>query len=260
LHGSGALPIIKIENLVKTYPLPDNKSETFRAVDNISLQINAGEIYGILGPNGAGKTTTLEMLEGLTDIDGGEAFIDNISVKQSPFEIKKIIGVQLQANEYFDNLSLVELIDLFGSLYGRDIDGVELLGRVNLTEKAQAKPANLSGGQKQRFSIACALVNDPKVLFLDEPTTGLDPQAKRNLWELVTELNATGMTIVLTTHNMEEAESLCHRIAIMDHGKVIAEDTPQKLILAHAPNPPEAPLHGSLEDVFLVLTGHELRE
>jgi ABC-2 type transport system ATP-binding protein len=254
------LPIIKIDNLVKTYPKPDNKSETFRAVDNISLQIFAGEIYGILGPNGAGKTTTLEMLEGLTDIDEGSAFIDNISVKESPFEVKKIIGVQLQANEYFDNLSLVELIELFGSLYGRKIDAIELLGQVNLTEKAQAKPANLSGGQKQRFSIACALVNEPKVLFLDEPTTGLDPQAKRNLWDLVTQLNKTGMTIVLTTHNMEEAESLCHRIAIMDHGKVVAEDTPQKLILSHAAEPPEAPLHGSLEDVFLVLTGHGLRE
>jgi ABC-2 type transport system ATP-binding protein len=260
LQGAPTVPIIEINNLVKEYPKPDNKSENFRAVDNISLAINSGEIYGILGPNGAGKTTTLEMLEGLTDIDGGDAFIDGIAVKDNPFEVKKIIGVQLQANEYFDNLSLVELINLFGALYGRQIDALGLLGRVNLTEKAQAKPANLSGGQKQRFSIACALVNDPKVLFLDEPTTGLDPQAKRNLWDLVTELNSTGMTIVLTTHNMEEAESLCQRIAIMDHGKLIAEDTPQKLILEHAPEPPEAPLHGSLEDVFLVLTGHGLRD
>jgi ABC-2 type transport system ATP-binding protein len=260
LRGAATVPIIEIKNLVKEYPKPDNKSENFRAVDNISLAINSGEIYGILGPNGAGKTTTLEMLEGLTDIDGGEAFVDGISVKENPFEIKKIIGVQLQANEYFDNLSLVELITLFGSLYGRQIDAIDLLGQVNLTDKAQAKPANLSGGQKQRFSIACALVNDPKVLFLDEPTTGLDPQAKRNLWDLVTALNDTGMTIVLTTHNMEEAESLCQRIAIMDHGRLVAEDTPQKLILEHAPEPPEAPLHGSLEDVFLVLTGHGLRD
>ncbi len=254
------MPIIEINNLVKEYPKPDNKSENFRAVDNISLAIDAGEIYGILGPNGAGKTTTLEMLEGLIDIDEGEAFVDGISVKLHPFEVKKIIGVQLQANEYFDNLSLVELITLFGSLYGRQIDAIDLLSQVDLTEKAQAKPANLSGGQKQRFSIACALVNDPKVLFLDEPTTGLDPQAKRNLWDLVTQLNKAGMTIVLTTHNMEEAESLCHRIAIMDHGKIVAEDTPQKLILEHSPEPPEAPLHGSLEDVFLVLTGHGLKD
>ena len=254
------MPIIEINNLVKEYPKPDNKSENFRAVDNISLAIDVGEIYGILGPNGAGKTTTLEMLEGLIDIDEGEAFVDGISVKLHPFEVKKIIGVQLQANEYFDNLSLVELITLFGSLYGRQIDAIDLLSQVDLTEKAQAKPANLSGGQKQRFSIACALVNDPKVLFLDEPTTGLDPQAKRNLWDLVTQLNKAGMTIVLTTHNMEEAESLCHRIAIMDHGKLVAEDTPQKLILEHSPEPPEAPLHGSLEDVFLVLTGHGLKD
>lgn len=254
------MPIIEIKDLVKRYPKPDNKSETFRAVDNVSLKINAGEIYGILGPNGAGKTTTLEMLEGLTDIDSGEAYVDGISVKKDPFTVKKVIGVQLQANEYFDNLSLVELITLFGALYGQQTDAMELLSRVHLSEKAKAKPANLSGGQKQRFSIACALVNEPKILFLDEPTTGLDPQAKRNLWDLVTELNSTGMTIVLTTHNMEEAESLCQRIGIMDHGKLIAEDTPNKLIMEHAPEPPEAPLHGSLEDVFLVLTGHGLRD
>jgi ABC-2 type transport system ATP-binding protein len=181
-------------------------------------------------------------------------------VQSYPFKIKEIIGVQLQANEYFDNLSLVELLTLFGALYSCDIDTTDLLEKVQLLEKAKAKPANLSGGQKQRFSIACALVNKPKVLFLDEPTTGLDPQAKRNIWDLVRELNNTGMTIVLTTHNMEEAESLCHRIAIMDHGKIIAEGTPQNLILQHAPEPPKAPLHGNLEDVFLALTGHALRD
>ncbi len=254
------MPIIEIKDLAKKYPLPDNKSETFFAVNGISLSIEAGEIYGILGPNGAGKTTTLEMLEGLNDIDGGSATIDGIDVASDPFKVKQIIGVQLQANEYFDNLSLLELLVLFGALYNRNIDADDLLAKVHLQEKAQAKPANLSGGQKQRFSIACALVNEPKVLFLDEPTTGLDPQAKRNLWDLVLELNRAGMTIVLTTHNMEEAESLCQRIAIMDHGEVIAEDTPQQLILKHAPEPPEAPLHGNIEDVFLALTGHGLRE
>jgi len=254
------MPIIEVENLAKKYPLPDNKSETFFAVDGISLSIDSGEIFGILGPNGAGKTTTLEMLEGLVDIDGGTAFIDGIDVNANPFDVKKIIGVQLQANEYFDFLSLVELLGLFGNLYGRDIDPNELLEKVDLLEKAKAKPAHLSGGQKQRFSIACALVNDPKILFLDEPTTGLDPQAKRNLWDLVLELNKSGTTIVLTTHNMEEAESLCQRIAIMDHGKVVAEDTPQNLILQHAPEPPGAPLHGNIEDVFLALTGHGLRD
>lgn len=254
------MSIIVLDKLTKRYPLPDNKKESFLAVDGVSLEIEAGEIFGILGPNGAGKTTTLEMLEGLNDIDGGSATIDGIDVKSRPFKVKEIIGVQLQANEYFDNLSLVELLSLFGALYNRDIDPLTLLDKVNLREKAKAKPAHLSGGQKQRFSIACALVNDPKVLFLDEPTTGLDPQAKRNLWDLVRELNRSGMTIVLTTHNMEEAEILCKRIAIMDHGKVVAQGTPQELILDHAPEPPEAPLHGNLEDVFLVLTGHELRE
>ena len=254
------MPIVEVSNLSKKYPRPDKKNEFFYAVDGISLTINNGQIYGLLGPNGAGKTTTLEMIEGLTDIDGGQALVDNLDVATQPYQVKKIIGVQLQANEYFDHLSLRELLALFSHLYDRNDDPEELLGKVNLKEKANAKPANLSGGQKQRFSIACALVNDPKVLFLDEPTTGLDPQAKRNLWDLVRQLNENGMTIVLTTHNMEEAEFLCDRLAIMDHGKIIAEGDPQELILKHAPEPPVAPMHGNLEDVFLTLTGHDLRE
>ena len=233
---------------------------TFAAVDGISLSIDRGEIFGILGPNGAGKTTTLEMLEGLTDIDSGSALIDDIDVQSNPYKVKEIIGVQLQANEYFDNLTISELLVLFGNLYSKNIDPEELLRKVNLVDKAEAKPDNLSGGQKQRFSIACALVNDPRVLFLDEPTTGLDPQAKRNLWDLVLNLNSAGMTVVLTTHNMEEAESLCQRIAIMDHGVIVAEDTPQNLILTHAPEPPAAPIHGNIEDVFLALTGRALRD
>jgi len=254
------MPIVEVSNLAKKYPSPDKKNEFFYAVDGVSLTIDKGQIYGILGPNGAGKTTTLEMIEGLTDIDGGEALVDNLNVTTQPYQVKKIIGVQLQANEYFDHLSLKELLILFSSLYGRNDDPEILLGKVNLQEKANAKPANLSGGQKQRFSIACALVNEPKVLFLDEPTTGLDPQAKHNLWALVKELNDSGMTIVLTTHNMEEAEFLCDRLAIMDYGKIIAEGNPQELILKYAPEPPVAPLHGNLEDVFLSLTGHDLRE
>ncbi len=254
------MPIIEVSDLAKQYPLPDNKSEKFYAVNGVSLAIEAGEIFGILGPNGAGKTTTLEMLEGLNDIDGGSATIDGLNVKDNPYKVKEVIGVQLQANEYFDNVNLEELLSLFSALYNNDSDPVTLLKKVQLEDKAKAKPSNLSGGQKQRFSIACALVNEPKVLFLDEPTTGLDPQAKRNLWDLIRTLNNSGMTIVLTTHNMEEAEELCDRIAIMDRGKIIAEGTPQDLILSHAPEPPEAPLHGDLEDVFLVLTGHELRE
>ena len=252
--------IVEVTNLVKQYPLPDKPSESFYAVNDITLSIPTGQIFGILGPNGAGKTTTLEMIEGLTDIDSGIALIDGINVSKNPYKIKQLIGVQLQANEYFDHLSLEELLNLFSSLYGRGDQASAMLEKVQLLDKAKAKPAQLSGGQKQRFSIACALVNDPKVLFLDEPTTGLDPQAKHNLWNLVKNLNESGMTIVLTTHNMDEAEALCDKLAIMDHGKVIAEGTPIELINQYAPEPPQAPLHGNLEDVFLHLTGNALRD
>ena len=189
------MPIIEVCDLQKQYPLPDDKSQKSFAVNGVSLSIGQGEVFGILGPNGAGKTTTLEMIEGLNDIDGGEALIDGISVRTNPYRVKERIGVQLQANEYFDNVSLEELLSLFGALYYRTIDPMALLAKVQLEDKARAKPAALSGGQKQRFSIACALVNEPKVLFLDEPTTGLDPQAKRNLWDLVQGLNEGGMTI-----------------------------------------------------------------
>ena len=200
------------------------------------------------------------MLEGLSAIDNGEVSVDNIDVKNDPYEVKKIIGVQLQSNEYFDRLNLSDLLILFANLYSVSIDPRALLAKVDLENKIHALPDDLSGGQKQRFSIACALVNNPKILFLDEPTTGLDPQAKRNLWNLVKELNEEGMTIVLTTHNMEEAEYLCNRIAIMDKGSIIAQDTPQQLILDFAPDPHETPTQGNIEDVFLALTGHGLRD
>ena len=252
--------IIKATNLEKHYPSPDNSAETFAAVNKINLSIHQKEIFGLLGPNGAGKTTTLEMLEGLTSIDKGNVFINEIDVTKQPYEVKKIIGVQLQSNEYFDRLNLSELLMLFASLYATSIDPKSLLAKVNLEDKIKALPNDLSGGQKQRFSIACALVNNPKILFLDEPTTGLDPQAKRNLWNLAKSLNEEGMTIVLTTHNMEEAEYLCDRIAIMDKGSIIVQDTPQQLILDYAPEPPEIPMQGNIEDVFLALTGHGLRD
>ena len=254
------MSIIEATNLEKHYPCPEKSGETFAAVNNINLSINTGEIFGLLGPNGAGKTTTLEMLEGLCVIDGGDVLVDNIDVKKNPYQVKKIIGVQLQSNEYFDRLNLSDLLLLFANLYSTSIEPKALLARVNLEEKLFALPDDLSGGQKQRFSIACALVNNPKILFLDEPTTGLDPQAKRNLWNLAKDLNDEGMTIVLTTHNMEEAEYLCDRIAIMDKGSIIALDTPQQLILDYAPQPQEIPLHGNIEDVFLALTGHGLRD
>ena len=254
------MAIVEIKDLVKRYPRPDSKGAFFNAVNGVTLAIEKGEIFGILGPNGAGKTTTLEMIEGLTDIDAGSALVCDHDVSREPYRVKQLIGVQLQANEYFDQLSLRELLQLFTALYGRSTKPGALLARVHLEDKAGAKPAHLSGGQKQRFSIACALVHEPRVLFLDEPTTGLDPQAKRNLWHLIRELNAGGMTIVLTTHNMEEAEMLCARLAIMDHGRVIATGTPRELIQRYAPEPPVTPLQGNLEDVFLHLTGAALRE
>ena len=254
------MSIIEATNLEKHYPCPEKSGETFAAVNNINLSINTGEVFGLLGPNGAGKTTTLEMLEGLSVIDGGDVLVDNIDVKKNPYQVKKIIGVQLQSNEYFDRLNLCDLLILFANLYSTSIEPKALLAKVNLEDKLFALPDDLSGGQKQRFSIACALVNNPKILFLDEPTTGLDPQAKRNLWNLAKDLNDEGMTIVLTTHNMEEAEYLCDRIAIMDQGTIIAQDTPKQLILDYASEPPETPKHGNIEDVFLALTGHGLRD
>jgi ABC-2 type transport system ATP-binding protein len=252
--------IIQATNLEKHYPRPDDSGKNFAAVNKINLSINSGEIFGLLGPNGAGKTSTLEMLEGLSDIDGGEVFINKIDVKNNPYEVKKIIGVQLQSNEYFDRLNLSDLLILFANLYSISVNPETLLAKVDLENKIHALPDDLSGGQRQRFSIACALVNHPKILFLDEPTTGLDPQAKRNLWNLAKSLNEEGMTIVLTTHNMEEAEYLCDRIAIMDKGSIIAQDTPKQLILDYASEPPETPMHGNIEDVFLALTGHGLRD
>ena len=254
------MSIIEATNLEKHYPCPEKSGETFAAVNNINLSINTGEVFGLLGPNGAGKTTTLEMLEGLSVIDGGDVLVDNIDVKKNPYQVKKIIGVQLQSNEYFDRLNLCDLLILFANLYSTSIEPKALLAKVNLEDKLFALPDDLSGGQKQRSFIARALVNNPKILFLDEPTTGLDPQAKRNLWNLAKDLNDEGMTIVLTTHNMEEAEYLCDRIAIMDQGTIIAQDTPKQLILDYASEPPETPKHGNIEDVFLALTGHGLRD
>jgi len=215
--------IIQVNNLTKKYG-------DFVAVDGISFAVHLGETFGILGPNGAGKTTTLEMIEGLKGISSGNVLLDGHDVHKDTRLVKSLIGVQLQASSFFDGLSLIELLDTFASLYGRDVDAMELLREVQLVEKAKARVKELSGGQKQRLSIAVALVNDPKVIFLDEPTTGLDPQARRNLWDLITQIKAKGKTIVLTTHYMDEAEVLCDRLAIMDHAKIVALDTTTKLL------------------------------
>ena len=229
----------------------------------MSFEVGEGEVFGILGPNGAGKTTTLEMIEGMRPIDSGEAIIDGVDVKADPREVKRRIGIQLQASAFFDELTLVEILDLFGRLYEREVDPMALLALVDLTEKAKSQVRTLSGGQKQRFSIASALVNDPRVLFLDEPTTGLDPQARRHMWGLVRTIRESGHTVVLTTHYMEEAEELCDRVAIMDRGRIIALDTPQRARRrARRPRVPKSRVErlANLEDVFIDMTGHELRE
>jgi len=215
--------LITVSNLTKKY-------NDFTAVDSISFAVREGETFGILGPNGAGKTTTLEMMEGLKGITSGQVTLDNKDVGTHPRDVKAIIGVQLQASSFFDGLNLKELVETFGALYGQKVDAMELLREVQLDEKAKSQVKELSGGQKQRLSIAVALVNKPKVVFLDEPTTGLDPQARRNLWDLITQIKSRGVTVILTTHYMEEAEVLCDRIAIMDHAKIIALDTPLGLI------------------------------
>lgn len=232
-------------------------------VKGVSFEVNRGEIFGILGPNGAGKTTTLEMIEALRPIDGGSATLDGIDVAGSPHKIKQVIGVQLQSSSFFDKLTLRELLRMFGSMYDQQVHPDTLLKQVNLREKAKAYVDTLSGGQKQRFSVASALVNKPKVLFLDEPTTGLDPQARRNLWELIQNIRDQGITVVLTTHYMEEAELLCDRVAIMDNGKIIALNSPKQLVkdlLKKGFKKKQRVEQADLEDVFIDLTGKELRE
>lgn len=252
----GSKDIIKVAGLTKRY---GNKT----TVKGISFEVREGEIFGILGPNGAGKTTTLEMIEGMRPIDGGTAELNDINVANNIQKIKEIIGVQPQTPSFEEKTKLTELLEFFAATYGRKVSALELLKDVQLAEKASAYPEKLSGGQRQRFSIAVALVNKPKVLFLDEPTTGLDPQARRNLWDLVSDIRKKGVTVVLTTHYMEEAEVLCDRVAIMDGGKIIALDTPKKLVsdlLKRGFKKAQHVEQADLEDVFIDLTGKDLRE
>jgi len=248
--------IISVNNLVKKYG-------NFEAVKGISFDVREGEIFGLLGPNGAGKSTTLEIIETLRQKTSGTVIVDGLDLDKHPNEIKVLIGVQLQTSGFYPGLNLIELIDLFAGLYNKRINAFELLRSVNLEDKAKAKYKDLSGGQKQRFSIATTLINDPKIIFLDEPTTGLDPQARRNLWDLIRDIRAKGTTVIITTHYMDEAEILCDRIAIIDSGKIIALDTPDKLIddlVASGFERPKEVKKANLEDVFIHLTGHALRE
>ncbi|MCU0667063.1 MAG: ABC transporter ATP-binding protein [Patescibacteria group bacterium] len=248
--------IIEIDKLTKKY---GNKT----VVKGVNFNIKQGEIFGILGPNGAGKTTTLEMLEALRPIDSGTARLLGYDVAKQPNQVKALIGVQPQSPAFEEKTTLTEILSFFGSIYGEKVRPKKLLKEVGLEDKVKAYPETLSGGQRQRFSIAVALVHNPKVFFLDEPTTGLDPQARRNIWELIRSVRDKGVTVVMTTHYMEEAELLCDRVAVMDEGKIIALDTPKNLInnlLNKGFKKKRTIEQASLEDVFIDLTGKELRD
>ena len=247
--------MISIKNLVKSYG-------DFTAVKGISFEVYEGEIFGLLGPNGAGKSTTLEIIETLREKTSGSVWVNGFDLDKAPEEIKKIIGVQLQTAGFYPNLNLTELIHLFVGLYQSEMDPIELLKKVNLEDKAKSKFKELSGGQKQRFSIATTLINKPKIIFLDEPTTGLDPQARRNLWDLIKEIRDNGTTVIITTHYMDEAEILCDRVAIVDSGQIIAINTPNDLIdnlVATGFEKEKEVKKANLEDVFINLTGKEWR-
>jgi len=229
------------------------------AVDGLSLEVRRGECFGLLGPNGAGKTTTIEILEGLLAPDGGEVQVLGLTWLSHERELRQRLGIQLQETQFTDKLTVEETLRLFRSFYdrGRSVD--ELLGLVELDGKRGSWVVKLSGGQKQRLSIACALVGDPDLLFLDEPTTGLDPQSRQQLWGILRRFREDGGTVLLTTHYMDEAETLCDRVAIVDQGRVIAEGTPEELITSLAK--PKVVVHeGTLEDVFMSLTGRHLRD
>ncbi len=248
--------IISVKNLVKNY-------RNFEAVKGISFEVYEGEIFGLLGPNGAGKSTTLEIIETLRPKTSGEIVVNGFNLDKDPESIKKIIGVQLQTSGFYPGLSLIQLIELFGGLYNQPVDPMELLRLVNLEDKAASKFKDMSGGQKQRFSIATTLINKPKIIFLDEPTTGLDPQARRNLWELIKDIRSKGTTVIITTHYMDEAEQLCDRIAIIDEGKIISLDSPDKMIddlVSTGFERPKQVKAANLEDVFIHLTGKEMRD
>lgn len=250
-------PIIQVENLVKTY------SNGFKAVKGVSFEVNKGEVFGLLGPNGAGKTTTLEIIESLRDKTSGTIRVDGEDLDSASESIKSKIGIQLQSAGFYPSLSLVEILNMFGVLFATtDFDPYHLLDLVGLKDKAKSKIDQLSGGQKQRFSIATTLVNQPSIIFLDEPTTGLDPQARMHLWDLIRSIQKKGTTIVLTTHYMDEAEQLCDRLAIMNEGVIVAEGTPNKLVkdlLATGFKKAQVVEQANLEDVFLSLTGKALK-
>ncbi|MBP3957719.1 ABC transporter ATP-binding protein [Gemmata sp. G18] len=219
-------PAIRVRGLVKTYPA----RPPVEAVRGLDLEVNVGECFGLLGPNGAGKTTTLEIIEGLLDPTAGEVEVLGLKWGTNDTEIRNKIGISLQETRLSDKLTVRETVTLFRSFYAIGITPDEAIGRVSLEEKVNAYVDKLSGGQRQRLAVATALVGDPELLFLDEPTTGLDPQSRRQLWDVIRTLKDRGRTVVITTHYMDEAERLCDRVAVIDHGKVIALGTPAELI------------------------------
>ena len=225
------------------------------AVDHVGFDVAASEIFGILGPNGAGKTTTLEILEGLRRPDGGEAIIDGVDVFRSPREVRARIGVQLQQSGLFERLTVEETLVFFGAFHRFALPVAEVLSRLQLDDKRRSRVSTLSGGQLQRLSIAAALIHDPLIVVLDEPTTGLDPQARHALWEAIEAFRHEGRTVILTTHYMEEAQHLCDRVAIMDHGRIVALDTPRALIRALAPKTTVAVTMGDGVIAFASLPG-----
>jgi ABC-2 type transport system ATP-binding protein len=253
--------VIEVENLVKNYG-------TVKAVNDISFQVNSGETFGMLGPNGAGKTTTVEIIEGLRTADSGQVSVLGMDVARVPTRIKQRIGIQLQAPSLLPLLSVQEILDLFGGFYERSLPVNDVLEMLALQDSRKVLVKNLSGGQQQRLSVAMALINDPDIAFLDEPTTGLDPQARRSLWSVIGDMRSKSKTIFLTTHYMEEAERLCDRVAVIDYGKIIALGSPRELINEHfkesaiqfelEPPPPEVILKSFPGATQVMVSGNEV--
>jgi ABC-2 type transport system ATP-binding protein len=250
-------PALRVQGLRKAY-------DDVVAVDGLDLQVQTGECFGLLGPNGAGKTTTIEICEGLLAADSGSVEVLGRRWESDARELRELLGIQLQDTQLSEKLTVDETLTLFQSFYREARDVGDVVEQVELEEKRHSRVGALSGGQKQRLAVACALVGNPQLLFLDEPTTGLDPVARRQLWDLISKFQAEGKTIVLTTHYMEEAERLCDRVAIVDHGHVIALGTPHDLIdsvdVSRLPPPEPRTTSATLEDVFVSLTGRTLRD
>jgi ABC-2 type transport system ATP-binding protein len=254
---TSAIPALRVQGLRKSY-------SDVVAVDGLDLEVRAGECFGLLGPNGAGKTTTIEICEGLLTADSGSVEVLGKRWESDGDDLRELLGIQLQDTQLSEKLTVDETLTLFQSFYRDARDVGEVIDQVELGEKRYSRVGGLSGGQKQRLAVACALVGNPQLLFLDEPTTGLDPVSRRGLWDLIAKFQAEGKTIVLTTHYMEEAERLCDRVAIVDHGRVIALGAPQELIesvdVSHLPPPEPMKTSATLEDVFVSLTGRTLRD